>query len=188
MFQETLVGPKDHTRLKEDFTPNFKEDQIPDFIQENTIFNPKGSLSIDHLIKFLVIDEDCNVLTLEDGPNKVELKLQDGVYDIVENGVLIERVKDIVQLDQTQIKEMIQDFEFVKHTVDGIVPHINLLYSTDNIEETQSPAQKVSLKSSWNREDLHFKHQGDGKLLIPKYLILYNYRFQDHCLGQQWVR
>lgn len=50
VFIETLNGPQDHSRIKEDFISNYPEDKIPDFFSENSIFNPKGPIPLDSLV------------------------------------------------------------------------------------------------------------------------------------------
>ena len=39
-FQETLLGPVDHTQLKEDFAYDYDPLAMPNFKSEYSIFNP----------------------------------------------------------------------------------------------------------------------------------------------------
>jgi len=49
-FQETLLGPIDHSNLKEDFSYDYDPLEIPNFQSEYSIFNPQGPINRNLLI------------------------------------------------------------------------------------------------------------------------------------------
>jgi hypothetical protein len=67
VFQETLLGPKNHDSLSEDFSQFVDKKAYPDFHKELSIFsrnpkNPSERITIDMLLEFLVFDSEHQVL------------------------------------------------------------------------------------------------------------------------------
>ncbi|KRX00899.1 Cyclic nucleotide-binding protein [Pseudocohnilembus persalinus] len=116
VFQETLLGPVDHPNLHLDFAQNFPKENYPDFQKENEIFskneddpNDKG-LTIDTLLNFIIFDPKTNIAEIKQNGHTLQIKNEDGIIQFIEDGKLLQKIKDLVKLNDQNISNLVQNF------------------------------------------------------------------------------
>ncbi|CAD8147244.1 unnamed protein product [Paramecium pentaurelia] len=99
VFQETLLGPIDHPDLALDFYHKFPKSAYPDFHKERSVFsrNPSNldeKLTIDHLLKFCLFDEN-NTATIIEGDITIKIIKDSNSFKILENGIYQKSIQDV---------------------------------------------------------------------------------------------
>ncbi|KAL4474591.1 hypothetical protein ABPG73_016094 [Tetrahymena malaccensis] len=153
VFQETLLGPVSFEHIEEDYYYSYPKDGIPDFNKELKVFaknpmNPSEALKVDTLISFVIFDESGVARLNDSNGNIVEIKKENGNYSIIENGKLLDNIKDEVNLPEGNLFESF-----------GTI-------STDNISHIKDSGQQIGNQFNHDRVTFESPTKSHTKNLI----------------------